>query len=72
MIKNFTYYCPENTGWSNGVSWFLTFGTTYDTLSDAKKANEIHKRRYKSTTMAENVKYRIVKVTEIREVIEND
>lgn len=68
MIENFVYYCPENTGWSNGVSWFLTFGTTYDTLSDAKKANEIHKRKYKSG----NIKYRIVKVTEIREVVEND
>ena len=68
MIKNFTYYCPENTGWSNGVSWFLTFGTSYDTLSDARKANKKHKRRYKS----ENIKYRIVKVTEIREIIEND
>lgn len=68
MKQKFIYFCPENTGWSNGVSWFLTFGTVYDTLEDAREANKKHKQKHNS----ENINYRIVKVTETREVIKND
>ena len=68
MKQKFIYYCPENTGWSNGVSWYLTFGEACDTLEDAREANKKHKQKHNS----ENINYRIVKVTETREVIKND
>jgi hypothetical protein len=31
-MRNLEYYAVENTGWSNGVSWFTTGGTDTNPL----------------------------------------
>ena len=68
MKQKFTYYCPENTELSNNSIWYLTFDEACDTLEDAREANKKHKQKHNS----ENINYRIVKVTETREIIKND
>jgi len=56
MKSTHHYWLAENTGWSNGISWFTTSGEiSYPTREAAEQANENHKNRMNQST----TKYRV-------------
>ena len=64
--KENSWYEPQNTGWSGGVSWFLTGRTKYnvshyETYEAAKKVND----EYRQWNPDPQIKYRVVQVTQI-------
>ena len=43
--RHFEYFVAENTGWSEGLSWFRTTETNYSKYRDAKAAAKAAKKR---------------------------
>jgi hypothetical protein len=64
--KEYSWYEPQNTGWSGGNSWFTTGETKYnvshyETYEQAKKVNDAHKEWNPDPS----IKYRVIRVTKI-------
>lgn len=61
-IKEWTYYEPQNTGWSGGVSWFVTGDDKYNPPRYKTKKEAIeHNKRARESWNDPSVKWRIVK-----------
>lgn len=61
-IKEHTYYEAQNTGWSGGISWFVTgdVGRDPPRFKTKKEAIE-HNRRARQSWNDPDVKWRVVK-----------
>lgn len=64
IISTKVFYVAENTGWTNGVSWFPTYELGYDTEEAALEANKRHQKSFSG-----KIKYRVTKVTTTRELL---
>jgi hypothetical protein len=66
-MRNLEYYAVENTGWSDGVSWFKTGGSDanplrFTTFDEAHEFAVRNKKKYDDPNML----WRIVWVTVVR------
>lgn len=64
--KEYSWYEPQNTGWSGGTSWFTTGVTKYnishyETYEEAKKVNDAHREWNPDPS----IKRRVIHVTKI-------
>lgn len=67
FTKEITYYEPQNTGWSGGISWFVTGDDKYKPIRYKTRKEAIeHNKRARDSWNDPEVKWRVVK----RHVIE--
>jgi len=64
--KEYSWYEPQNTGWSGGNSWFTTGVTKYnvshyETYEQAKQVNDAHR----DWNPDPSIKRRVIRVTKI-------
>lgn len=54
---------PQNTGWTDGISWFDTVSVPFQTLEEARARNEISKEFMKDPSIQFRVKHVIYRET---------
>ena len=52
-----TYWMPQNTGWTNGVSWFDTGSVRFASKEEAEERNRKQKEWLKDPSVQFRVKY---------------
>lgn len=61
-ISTHTTWVPQNTGYTNGLSWFDTFAG-YDHACKTREEAEVYNNNLKEQMGTQNILYRVVKRT---------